>query len=287
MIHTPPDAMLLTDGAFRGRVVVVTGGGTGLGLEASRAFGRLGATVVVMSRDAAHHRTILDDGRRLGFEVRSRVLDVREPDRVAEAFTEVARELGRLDVLVNNAAGNFLCPAERLRAKGWRAVVDIALTGAFYCAQAAGRAMLKQGSGVIVNVIATYAWSGMPLVVHSAAAKAGLWAVTRTLAAEWGRRGVRVVAIAPGAFESDGANQNLWPSPEARESVRRAIPAGRFATAFEVAQAITFLASPFAAYMNGSCLTMDGGRELPGGLGEAPLRRFDGTRDHSTHEEAP
>jgi hypothetical protein len=262
---------MLAEGSFRDHVVVVTGGGTGLGLETSRAFGRLGATVIVMSRDTAHHATILADGEREGFAVHSRALDVREPDRVAEAFLDITKIHGKIDVLINNAAGNFICPAEKLRAKGWRAVIDIALSGAFYCAQAAGKHMLKRESGVIVNVIATYAWSGMPNVVHSAAAKAGLWAVTRTLAAEWGSRGVRVVAIAPGAFESQGANQNLWPSAQAQESVRRAIPAGRLATAFEVAQAITFLASPFANYMNGSCLTMDGGRELPTGLGETPL----------------
>lgn len=269
MPYPPPTQPLLPAGTFQDQIAVVTGGGTGLGLEVSRALGRLGATVIVMSRDPAHHEAILADGAREGFPVRSRALDVREPDRVAEAFRDVTREFGRLDLLVNNAAGNFVCPAEKLRAKGWRAVVDIALSGAFYCAQAAGRPMLKQGRGTIVNVIATYAWSGMPGVVHSAAAKAGLWAVTRTLAAEWGSRGVRVVAVAPGAFESQGANRNLWPSEEAQDSVRRGIPAQRFATAFEVAQAVAFLASPWASYVNGSCLTMDGGRELPVGLGES------------------
>ncbi len=266
----PPAAPLLPAGSFRDRVVVVTGGGTGLGLETSRAFGRLGARVRVLSRDAEHHRTIVEDGAREGFSVESEVLDVRDPDRVAEVFLGIAKRDGRIDVLVNNAAGNFVCPAEKLRAKGWRAVIDIALSGAFFCAQSAGRVMLRQGDGAIVNVIATYAWTGMPGVVHSAAAKAGLWAVTRTLAGEWGSRGVRVNAIAPGVFDSQGAAQNLWPTPEAREAVVRAVPAGRFATPFEVAQGIVWLASPFAAYVNGTCLTMDGGRELQRGLHEAP-----------------
>lgn len=267
-MNLPPTLPLLPNETFRGKVAIVTGGGTGLGLEISRALGRLGAKVIVMSRNAEHHKTILDDGAREGFFVASRVLDVREPDRVAEAFLEVIKTHGQIDILMNNAAGNFICPAEKLRAKGWRAVIDIALSGAFYCAQAAGRQMLKKGDGVIVNVIATYAWSGMPNVIHSAAAKAGLWAVTRTLASEWGARGVRVVAIAPGAFDSEGAEQNLWPSEIDHERIRRAIPAGRFATTFEVAQAAAFLASPWANYMNGCCLTMDGGRELPKGLGE-------------------
>lgn len=266
-MHQPVQTPLLSPGTFQGKVAVVTGGGTGLGLEVSRAFGRLGATVIVMSRNAEHHKTILEDGEREGFTVVSRVLDVREPDRVAEAFLEVVKFHGRIDILINNAAGNFLCPAEKLRAKGWRAVIDIALSGSFYCAQAAGRHMLKKGDGVIVNVIATYAWSGMPQVVHSAAAKAGLWAVTRTLASEWGPRGVRVLAIAPGAFDSKGAEQNLWPDETQHEAIRRAVPAGRFATTFEVAQSVAFLASPWASYMNGSCLTIDGGRELPKGLG--------------------
>jgi hypothetical protein len=268
-MNVPPALPLLPPGTFRGKVAIVTGGGTGLGLDISRALGRLGAKVIVMSRNGAHHRAILEEGGRDGFSVESRVLDVREPDRVAEAFLDVVKAHGAIDILMNNAAGNFICPSEKLRAKGWRAVIDIALSGAFYCAQAAGRHMLKRGDGVIVNVIATYAWSGMPFVVHSAAAKAGLWAVTRTLAAEWGARGVRVVAIAPGAFDSQGAEQNLWPSEAAHEQIRRAIPAGRFATTFEVAQAAAFLASPWASYMNGSCLTIDGGRELPKGLGDA------------------
>jgi NAD(P)-dependent dehydrogenase (short-subunit alcohol dehydrogenase family) len=265
-MHEPPTLPLLPPGTFAGRVAVVTGGGTGLGLEVSRALGRLGAAVVVMSRDPAHHAAIAGDGRREGFEVAARVLDVREPDRVAEAFADVVATRGKIDILVNNAAGNFVCPAEKLRAKGWRAVIDIALSGAFYCSQAAGQAMLRRREGSIVNVIATYAWTGMPGVVHSAAAKAGLWSVTRTLAAEWGSRGVRVNAIAPGVFDSEGASRNLWPTEEARAAVVGAVPAGRFATAFEVAQAVAFLASPHAAYMNGSCLTMDGGRELPRGL---------------------
>lgn len=259
---------LLPPGTFQSKVAIVTGGGTGLGLEISRALGRQGAHVIVMSRDVEHHKTILADGEREGFSVTSRALDVREPDRVAEAFLEIVKTHGKIDILMNNAAGNFLCPAEKLRAKGWRAVIDIALSGAFYCAQSAGRHMLKKGDGVIVNVIATYAWSGMPYVIHSAAAKAGLWAVTKTLASEWGPRGVRVVAIAPGAFDSKGAEQNLWPSELQHEAIRKAIPAGRFATTFEVAQAALFLASPWANYMNGCCLTMDGGRELPKGLGE-------------------
>jgi len=270
-MHEPATTPLLRPDTFRDRTVIVTGGGTGLGLETSRTFGRLGARVIVLSRNPEHHAQIREDGAREHFEVETAVLDVREPDRVADVFDGIAKRHGRIDVLINNAAGNFLCPAEKLRAKGWRAVIDIALSGAFYCAQAAGRHMLRRGSGSIVNVVATYSWSGMPGVVHSAAAKAGLWAVTRTLAAEWGSRGVRVNAIAPGVFESQGAEQNLWWTPELKQSVLGGVPAGRFATTFEVAQAIAFLASEYASYMNGTCLTIDGGRELPKGLGGTPF----------------
>jgi len=259
---------MLKDGTFAGKVALVTGGGTGLGLEISRGLLRLGASaVVVASRDPGHHQTIANEAREFGGVVDTISLDVREYDRVHEAFRAAADRHGGLDIVVNNAAGNFVVPSLRLRAKGWRAVIDIALSGTFFGCQAAGRIMEKAGTGgAIVNIAATYAWTGMPGVVHSAAAKAGVVAVTRTLGAEWAPYGIRVNAVAPGPFESSGAEANLWPTEEARKAVLDSIPAGRFATAREVADSVLYLASPMAGYVTGECLVVDGGHWLGKGL---------------------
>jgi NAD(P)-dependent dehydrogenase (short-subunit alcohol dehydrogenase family) len=173
---------------------------------------------------------------------------------------EIEEAHGGIDILVNNAAGNFVRPSEALPEKAFANVVDIVLNGTFHCTRAAGRSMIAKGrAGVILNVVATYAWMGGPGTIHSAAAKAGVLAMTRTLAVEWARHGIRVVAIAPGPFESKGASDRLWPTPELEERVRRSIPLKRFATREEVAEAAGWLASDGASYVTGACLTMDGG----------------------------
>lgn len=244
---------------FSGDVALVTGGGTGLGLAISRGLAARGARVVAASRNPAHHEAIRAEAAAKGWRVETRVLDVRD----AVAVERAAAEIGAVDVLVNNAAGNFPCPAERLSANAWRSVVSIALDGTFYCSRYFGRGMIERGRGRILNVVATYATTGMPGVVHSASAKAGVLAMTKTLAAEWARHGVRVNAIAPGPFESDGAAANLWPDPAARERLRRAIPLGRFATADEVAAHALYLLSSACAFVTGECFVVDGGMSLP------------------------
>ncbi len=255
------------DGSFDGLSALVTGGGTGLGLEISRLLARLGAKVAIVSRDAGHHETFLADAEREGWTVLSRVMDVREPVLVGEVFEDVAAEFGSLDILINNAAGNFVRPAMDLPPKGWRAVIDIALSGVFFCSQSAGRIMAGQeNGGAIVNIIAPYAWTGAPGVVHSVTAKAGVMAMTKTLAAEWAGKKIRVNCVAPGAFESEGAGQRLWPSKEIYEAIRNGIPAKRFASPEEIARAVIYAASPQAEYMTGSTLTVDGGMSLGKGL---------------------
>jgi hypothetical protein len=248
---------------FRSLVAVVTGGGTGLGLEISRGLARCGASVVVLSRNPTHHTALLDEGRARGWKVEARALDVREAASVARVAGEIAAAHGRVDVLVNNAAGNFVCPTERLSANAWRAVLGIVLDGTFYCTRDFGRVMLKQGRGQILNVVATYAWTGMPGVAHSAAAKAGVLALTKTLAAEWAGRGVRLHAIAPGPFESAGSAANLWPTEEAREAMRAKIPLARFAPAAEIARHCLYQLSSLSSWVTGECLVVDGGMTLP------------------------
>jgi NAD(P)-dependent dehydrogenase (short-subunit alcohol dehydrogenase family) len=250
-----------------GRVAWITGGGTGLGLEIGRALAARGAVIAISGRSLEH----LDEGRRALEEVGARVLtvpcDVREVHPVRRAARRIVEELGRLDVLVNNAAGNFVRPAEDLPEKAFANVVDIVLNGTFRCSRAAARAMIDGGrGGVILNVVATYAWTGGPGTVHSASAKAGVLAMTRTLAVEWARHGIRVVAIAPGAFESRGAADRLWPDPDLEARVRAAVPLRRFADRDEVAGAAVWLISDAAAYVTGECLTIDGGAWLGKGI---------------------
>jgi len=261
--------------ALRGRVALITGGGTGLGLEIARAFARRGATVAIASRGERH----LAEGRAAleaeGLSVVTHACDVRDVHAVRRLVKAVEDGLGGIGILVNNAAGNFVRPAENLPEKAFANVVDIVLNGTFNASRAVGRSMIAGGrGGVILNVVATYAWTGGPGTIHSACAKAGVLAMTRTLAVEWARRGIRVVAVAPGPFDSKGAADRLWPSEQLAERVRRAIPLERFATREEVAGACAWLVSDDASYVTGECLTMDGGAWLGRGIlgNEEPIK---------------
>ena len=258
-METPEAARWLPAGTFDGEVCVVTGGGTGLGLEISRGLAALGATVVIASRSAEHHEALLGEADANGWKVHAHTFDVREAREVRALAKAITAEHGKVDILVNNAAGNFVCPAERLSPNAWRAVLGIVLDGTFYCSQSFGKQMLERERGQILNIVATYAWTGMAGVVHSASAKAGVLAMTKTLASEWASRGVRVNAIAPGPFESRGAHQNLWPDDDVKRAIEQQIPLGRFGTAEEMAAHCLHLLSPASAYVTGECLVVDGG----------------------------
>jgi NAD(P)-dependent dehydrogenase (short-subunit alcohol dehydrogenase family) len=170
------------------------------------------------------------------------------------------RTFGRADILVNNAAGNFVCRAEDLSPNGWNAVIGIVLNGSFYCARAFGRHLIARGQeGAIVSVLANYVWTGSPGTIHSAAAKAGVMSMTQTLGVEWARHRIRVNAVAPGPIESPGAARQLWNTPEAVERISRSVPLGRWGQPSEVADAVTFLASPLSSFITGETLTVDGG----------------------------
>lgn len=265
-------------------MIVVTGGGTGLGLELSRGFAALGAVVVIASRSAAHHAPFLEEARERGWRAEAHALDVREEPAVRAFFDLIAERHGRLDVLVNNAAGNFVCPADRMSANAWRAVLSIVLDGTFYCSKHAARIMRRKESatpgGAQLNVIATYAWTGMAGVAHSASAKAGVLALTKSLAVEWAAHGIRVNTIAPGPFTSDGAKANLWPSEEVEARIRDAVPMGRFAERDEVAAQGLWLCSDACRYVTGANITIDGGLSLGAGrMWEPGERRARPQRD--------
>jgi NAD(P)-dependent dehydrogenase (short-subunit alcohol dehydrogenase family) len=252
---------------LQGRVALITGGGTGLGLAIGRELASRGASLALMSRDPEHLRQGAAELESLGATVECVVADVREHHAVRRGVRRVAERFGGVDILVNNAAGNFVRPAEQLPEKAFATVVEIVLNGTFNCSRAVGRSMIDRGTGgVILNIVATYAWTGGPGTIHSACAKAGVLAMTRTLAVEWARHGIRVVAVAPGAFDSSGAADRLWPDEELRERVRAAIPLGRFADRGEVARAAAWLVSDEASYVTGECLTLDGGAWLGRGI---------------------
>jgi len=244
---------------FRDRVALITGGGTGLGRAFALRFSELGAKVMLASRDPAHLTPTCDEIVSRGGEAHWVQSDVRVPEQVEHMVAETVGRYGRLDVLVNNAAGNFLCKAENLSFNGWRAVVDIVLNGTFYCSRAALEPMKKQGYGRILNILATYATGASPGTVHSCAAKAGVLAMTRTLAVEWARYNIRVNAVAPGSFPTEGASSRLMLAPGASERAMKRIPVGRVGRHDELANLAAFLCSDYADYINGESVTIDGG----------------------------
>lgn len=249
---------MLPDKTFDGRTGIITGGATGIGFAIARELVRLGARVILASRNKENLQKAAGE---LGERASYRALDVRD-DAAVEAM---ASEVGAVDFLINNAAGNFVVPSERLTVNGWNAVVGIVLNGTFYCTSAVGKRMIEsKRGGVILNVIANYAWTGAPGVVHSASAKAGVLAMTRTLAVEWARHKIRVNAIAPGPVHTEGASKRLFPDESIEEGIRRTIPLRRFANLDEIANAAAYLLSDYASYVTGESFVIDGGQWLSG-----------------------
>jgi NAD(P)-dependent dehydrogenase (short-subunit alcohol dehydrogenase family) len=253
-------ATALPRGSYDGRVVVVTGGGTGLGKAIALEFARLGAAVAILSRDAAHRDAGVAAITAIGARALGVPCDIRQPDAIAAAFDEVTRALGAPSVLVNNAAGNFPVPAEDLSPNGWRTVVDIVLNGTFFCSRELARRSIAAGTpAAILNVGASYAWTGGPGFAHSAAAKAGVKNMTETLAVEWAPYGIRVNGLVPGLFPHEDEATHIKdgvPDRGTNEGARQ--PAGRVGRPRELGWAATFLCSDYAAFVTGTTLVVDG-----------------------------
>jgi len=258
---------MLPENTLKDQVAIITGGGTGLGRAMALEFFRLGAKLVLASRSPEHLDPTVAEIQQRGGEALAVPTDVRDPAQVDRMVQQTKERFGRVDILINNAAGNFICKAEELSPNGWRAVVDIVLNGTFFCSRAVGREMIASGQGgKILSVLATYAWTGGPGTVHSAAAKAGVLSLTRTLAVEWARYKIRVNAIAPGAVVTEGASSKLWGNPEATQKLIAHIPVGRLGLPEEIADAAAYLVSSYADYINGEALTLDGGTWLGRGF---------------------
>jgi NAD(P)-dependent dehydrogenase (short-subunit alcohol dehydrogenase family) len=250
------EANLLKD-----HVAVITGGGTGIGLAIAKRLGCLGARIAIASRNAEHLEQGSNALRETGIDALAVQLDVRLPEQVDEMVLRTVKHFGSLDILVNNAAGNFICRAEDLSPNGWNAVIGIVLNGSFYCSRAVGQYMIaRKRGGSIISILANYVWTGSPGTIHSAAAKAGVMSMTQTLAVEWAPHRIRVNAVAPGPIEaSPGAAQQLWSSPEAVDRITAAIPGHRWGTPTQVADAVAFLAAEQSSFISGEILTIDGG----------------------------
>jgi NAD(P)-dependent dehydrogenase (short-subunit alcohol dehydrogenase family) len=255
----PVGATALAPDTFAGTSVFVTGGGTGLGKAISSEFARLGAAIVIASRKDEHlaaGRTAMEE---LGASVLAVSCDIREPESIASAFDAATESFGLPGVLVNNAAANFPVPAEDMSPNAWRTVVDITLNGTYFCAREFGRRHLLAGTpGSIINVGASYAWTGGPGFVHSAAAKAGVKNLTESLAVEWGPYGIQVNGLVPGLFPHEDMTADIRGNLDRTSDKDPCQPALRVGQRQELGWAATFLASPYARFISGHTLVVDG-----------------------------
>lgn len=250
----------LQPGTFEGQVVVVTGGGTGLGKAIASEFARLGASLVIASRSQEHLDAGSEAMKALGAPVAAIACDIRDPESVGAMFDSATEAFGLPDVLICNAAANFPVPAEDMSPNAWRTVVDITLNGTFYCAREFGRRHIGAGTpGSIVNIGASYAWTGGPGFAHSAAAKAGVKNLTESLAVEWGPYGIQVNALVPGLFPHEDMTADIQGNLDREAHAKDACqPALRVGQRQELGWAATFLASPYARFISGHTLVVDG-----------------------------
>ena len=252
---------------LKGRTIFITGGGTGLGRSMALRFAELGANIFLVARREEPLKETAEAIRAKGARAAYASADIRDFNAVEGAVEAAQKEFGRVDTLVNNAAGNFIARTEKLSPNAFNAVVGIVLQGTFFCTLALGKKWIAaKEAGQVLNIVTTYAAvnSGSGFVVPSACAKAGVLALTRSLAVEWARHHIRLNAIAPGPFPTEGAWSRLLPSPELEERAKRHHPMGRFGRHEELTNLAVYLLSEQADYVNGECVVIDGGLWLRG-----------------------
>ncbi len=258
---------MLKEGSLKGKTILITGGGTGLGKSMGTYFSQLGANLIITSRKLdVLEEAAKEISTKTGNPVLPLECDVREYEQVEQLISKSIEEFGGVDVLLNNAAGNFISPTERLSHRAFDTIVDIVLKGSYNCTLAMGKQWIEKGqSGNILSIVTTYAWTGSGYVVPSASAKAGVLAMTRSLAVEWAKYGIRCNAIAPGPFPTKGAWDRLLPG-DLKKKFDPAIkvPVGRVGEHQELANLAAYLVSDYSAYVNGEVITIDGGEWLKG-----------------------
>jgi NAD(P)-dependent dehydrogenase (short-subunit alcohol dehydrogenase family) len=246
--------------------IIVTGGGTGLGREMAHRFARLGASVTICGRREEPLQETSAEIRETGGKAEGISCNVREWESVAAFFEAAEERQGPVSGLVNNAAANFLAPSHKLTPGGFDAIMKTNLYGAFFCTRWCGERWIERETrGVVLSIVTTYAETGSAFVVPSAASKAGISAMTRSLAAEWGTYGIRLNAIAPGPFPTEGAWKRLVPDPSMEEQWRRRIPLARFGEPNELTDLAAFLVSPASTYLTGEVIALDGGEAIASG----------------------
>ena len=258
---------MLNKDSLKDKTILVTGGGSGLGKSMSTEFLRLGANVVIASRNLEKLETAAKEmNKETGGTVLPLQCNVKEYSDVENILSKTLKKFGTLDILVNNAAGNFVSPTERLSHRAFDAVVDIVLKGSYNCTLEIGKYWIKNKiKGVTLNIVTTYAWTGSGYVVPSACAKAGVLSMTRSLGAEWGKYGIRTNAIAPGPFPTEGAWSRLFPKAFRKfYDPTKKIPLKRFGDHQELANLASYLVSDYSAYVNGEVVTIDGGEWIYG-----------------------
>lgn len=258
---------MLREDALKGKTIVITGGGTGLGKAMGVYFLKLGANLVITSRKQDVLQKAADEmEEKTGGKVLAVACDVRDAAQVDHVLAKTLERFGNVDVLLNNAAGNFISPTERLSANAFSSIIDIVLKGTVNCTLAFGKHWIKEKqSATVLNIVTTYAFTGSAYVVPSACAKGGVLALTRSLAVEWGKYGIRTNAIAPGPFPTKGAWERLLPGDLAKKfDFKNRVPLKRVGDHQELANLAAFLVSDFSGYINGEVITIDGGEWLQG-----------------------
>ena len=251
---------------LKGKTIIITGGGTGLGKSMAVRFAELGANLVLTSR----RQDVLDETsaeikQATGAKILTVAADIRSPEQVTDMVAQSVSRFKKIDGLLNNAAGNFISPTEKLSENAFKTIVDIVLLGSFNCTLNAGREMIKSGGGNILSIVTTYAWTGSGYVVPSASAKAGVLAMTRSLAVEWAKYNIRSNAIAPGPFPTKGAWSRLVPPGlNIEKKMKERVPMNRFGKHEELANLAAYLMADGSAYINGDVITIDGGEWLKG-----------------------
>lgn len=245
------------------RNILITGGATGLGRSMAFKFGNLGASIGIMSRNEQRLSGTIEELRKAGIKAAYHVADVSKPDEIHIAVDSMEKELGNFNTLVNNAAGNFISPLELLSPNAVDSILNIVLHGTFYCTLDLGKRWIdRKEGGTVLNIVTTYASTGSAYVAPSAAAKGGVLALTRSLASEWAKYGIRHVAIAPGAFPTEGAWSRLAPTKDLSDKMLDRIPFKRFGTHEELTNLSAFLISDGASFINGETVAIDGGEAI-------------------------